>query len=67
MGLFDRFRRYNHNSTVGRANETYDVKIYEGELWLTFCGALVCPCSWLKDDAIEAVGKMRELYIKRHE
>lgn len=67
MGILDKYRKINHNSTVGRANETFDVQIYEDELWLTCNGTLVCPCSMLKDEPVEAVSKMREFYIKRHE
>lgn len=67
MGILDRFRRFNHNTTVGKANETYNVKIHGEELWLTCNGILVCPCSMLKDDPVEAVNKMRELYVKRNE
>lgn len=47
------------------ANNLYQVCEFENELWLTYNGNLVCPCSMLKDDAVEAVRKMRELYIER--
>lgn len=48
------------------SEEKYQVCEYGGELWLTFVGGLVCPCSMLKDDPVESLKKMRELYVKRH-
>ena len=50
-----------------RAAELYQLTEHGGELWLTFSGSLVCPCQMLKDGPVEAVKKMRELYIRRHE
>jgi hypothetical protein len=67
MGIVERYRRMNHNSVVGRANEAYNVMIYDDELWLTCNGALVCPCSMLKDEPVDAVEKMRKLFVERKE
>lgn len=47
------------------AAELYQVREYNGELWLTYSGNLVCPSSMLKDEPVEAVRKMRELYVER--
>ena len=50
---------------IENANTLYQVCEFNGELWITYVGSLVCPCSMLKDDAVEAIRKMRELYIER--
>lgn len=47
------------------AAELYQVREYKGELWVTYNACLVCPSSMLKDDPVEAVRKMRELYVDR--
>ena len=54
-----------HEEMVADAVSLYQVQEYQGELWLTYSGNLVCPCSMLKSEPVESVAKMRELYIKR--
>ena len=54
-----------HDETVADAVSMYQVQEYKGELWMTYSGNLFCPCSMMKDDAVEAVRKMRELYVER--
>ena len=49
------------------ADSRYQLQEYDGEIWITFLGNLVCPCSMLKDEPVRAVCQMRELYIKRSE
>ena len=48
------------------ASYLYQITEHEGELWITFNNSLVCPCSMLKEEPVESVKKMRDLYIKRH-
>ena len=43
----------------------YQLCEFNGEIWLTYGGNLVCPSSMLKDEPVEAVEKMRDLYIGR--
>ena len=71
MSIFERYKQ-RQSEKVRRENEQkaldlYQLTEYNGEIWLTFNGCLVCPCSMLKDEAVDAVKKMRELYIKRYE
>ena len=47
------------------AADLYQVREYKGELWVTYNACLVCPCSMLKDEPVEAIRKMRELYTER--
>lgn len=62
FGLFSE----SSDKVIRESEEKYQVCEYGGELWLTFVGGLVCPCSMLKDDPVESLKKMRELYVKRH-
>jgi hypothetical protein len=47
------------------APEIYQLREYDNKLWLTYQGGLVCPCDMLSMEPVEAVNKMRELYIER--
>jgi hypothetical protein len=67
MSIFERIGLYNSRKTEKEAEETYQIKEYGGELWLTFNGSLVCPCSMLNKEPVEAIKQMRELYVKRNE
>lgn len=78
MGIFDYYRRYRqhqadvaHSEAIKEAREKvvelFQLQEHDGELWLTFAGSLVCPCQMLKDAPVDAVKKMRELYVKRYE
>ena len=49
-----------------KAKELYQVQEYQGEIWLTFDGRLVCPASMLKDSPVDALKTMRALYIERN-
>ena len=50
---------------IREAEDRYQLQEYNSQLWLTYCGALVCPTTMLKDDAIAAVNVMRFMYIER--
>ena len=66
MGLFDFLDHKNEETLVKEAEYIYQLKEYGGEIWLTFGGSLVCPSPMLSDDPVDAVRKMRELYVQRH-
>ena len=63
MGIFDKYRQ---KRTRSEADEAFQVKEHDGGLWLTFNGGLVCPFSMIKQEPVEALKAMRELYIKRN-
>lgn len=65
MGILDMFRQSASERAVIESEEKYQVCEYGGELWLTYSGCLVCPCSMLKDGVIESLRKMRELFVQR--
>lgn len=66
MSIFEKLGLYNSRKVEQEAEETYQIKEYGGELWLTFNGCLVCPCSMLNQEPVEAIKRMRELYVKRN-
>lgn len=47
-----------------KAEELFQLKEYNGKIWLTFNGNRVCPCDMLKEQPVEAVRQMRELYVE---
>ena len=69
MSIVEKFRSSQSERRQLQAEETatslYQIKEYNGEIWLTFNQNLVCPCSMLNEDPVEAIKVMRELYIKR--
>lgn len=67
MSIFERIGLTDQNKTLHEAEEVFQIKEYGGELWLTFNGSLVCPCSMLNKEPVEAIKQMRELYVKRNE
>ena len=65
MSIIEIFKKdYVKEATID-AEYIFQVKEYGGELWLTYSGCLVCPCSMLKDAPVDAVTRMRELYVGR--
>lgn len=65
MNIFDFFRKDRVKEATIAAESFFQIKEKGGELWLTYNGWLVCPCSMLKDTPVDAITKMRELYIER--
>lgn len=50
-----------------QSKELYQIREYDGELWLTFGGALICSCEMLAgDDSIATLQEIRDNYVKRH-
>lgn len=48
------------------AKDLYQICEHDNALWITYNGNLVCPCSFLKDDAVVAVNTMRKMYVERN-
>ena len=71
MSIVEKFRKSQAEKKLLEDRETagtlFQIKEYDGEIWITFDGNLICPCSMLNAEPVEAVLKMRELYIKRSE
>ena len=51
---------------VKEANAIYQVREYEGEIWLTFNGEIVCPMGMFKEETIAALEMIREMYVRRN-
>jgi len=48
----------------GEAEELYQIKEKDGELWITYSSAPIIPESLLKNPALETLRELRELYVK---
>ena len=48
------------------AQETYQIKEFDGKLWLTKDGALICPMDMFQAKPIDALDEIRGLYVKRN-
>ena len=69
MSIFEGYKQ-RHAEKTRRENErkaeyVYQIEEHDGEIWLIYNGALVCPCSMLKAEPVDALKQMRELYVKR--
>lgn len=49
------------------ANNLYQMKEYEGEMWLTFDDELIMPTRFVNGDPILVLRLIREAYIEREE
>lgn len=68
MELFKNIKSNNQErkekELVGRASQIFQVQEHRGELWLTVNDNPIIPASFLKDDVLEALTKVRELFIQ---
>lgn len=48
------------------SKDIYQIKEYDGEIWLTYNGALICPMALFSEKPIEVLSKIRESYVKRN-
>lgn len=71
MILFERYKKSKaaktHKENKENAECLFQVREFHGELWLTYNDNLVCPFAMLKDEPVDAINKMRGLYIQRKE
>lgn len=73
MNKIKQWLRYRYNSMKKRklarvfdyACELYQIQEYDGKLWLTFNANFICPCDMLKDDALDTLTKIRQMYVER--
>ena len=49
-----------------QAHLIYQIQEYDGKLWLTFSGALVCPTDMFKKEPIDSLTEIRNLYVERN-
>ena len=48
------------------ARDIFQVKEYDGKLWLTHNSNLVLPCDMLKGEPMAVLGEIRQLYVSRN-
>lgn len=47
------------------AEDLYQIREYKGQVWLTFNGYLICPCTFLEIDYVHALEDIRGMYVER--
>lgn len=50
-----------------RAEELYQMKEHEGEMWITFNCELIMPTRFINGDPIQVLRQIRAAYIERKE
>ena len=50
-----------------RAEELYQMKEHEGEMWITFDGELIMPTRFIDGDPIQVLRQIRAAYVERKE
>lgn len=46
-----------------RANELFQICEYKNKIWLTYNEHLICPIEMMGTDAVETLGRLRNLYV----
>ena len=49
-----------------RASELYQIREFDGCLWVTYDGKLICPLGMFSEDGITVITKMRTMYLSRN-
>ena len=45
------------------AKRTFQITEHNGKFWFTYNGSLFCPCDMMKEEPIDALSQLRNLYI----
>ena len=61
MNIKNLFRE-THEDRMKRAEREFQVTEFNGSLWLTHMGCLICPCSMFKEEPIVALQHIRKEY-----
>ena len=48
------------------AKQIYQIEEFDGNIWLTYNGALVCPTDMFNDTPLAALSEIRQLYVERN-
>ena len=51
---------------IKAARQIYQIEEFDGKLWLTYNGALICPTDMFTDEPLDALSDIRDLYVKRN-
>lgn len=54
------------DNLIKAAKQIYQIEEFDGKLWLTYNGALICPTDMFSVEALKALAEIRELYVKRN-
>lgn len=48
------------------ARQIYQIEEFDGQLWLTYNGALICPTDMFVSPPLPALSEIRQLYVERN-
>jgi hypothetical protein len=66
--ILKEWRRNAHESyLLQRAECVFQITEYKGELWFIYERCLLCPCSMMKGEPLEALKELRLLFIERNQ
>ena len=51
---------------INASKEIYQIEEFDGNLWLTYNGALVCPTDMFVSPPLDALSEIRKLYVERN-
>ena len=51
-----------YESRMKRAEYEFQITEFNGSLWLTHMGVLICPCSFFKEEPITALQNIRKAF-----
>ena len=61
----DRQSKKKLNDIIAISKEKFQIREYNGEVYLTVDGQLICPMSMLRNDEVSVLSDIRDLYIDR--
>ena len=61
----DRHSKKKLNDIIAISKEKFQIREYNGEVYLTVDGQLICPMSMLRNDEVSVLSDIRDLYIDR--
>lgn len=62
--MYNPFKEDKEAKSRDEANNLWQLKEKDGEIWITYTGCPVIPESMLKKPALETLLEIRELYVK---
>lgn len=61
----DRQSKKKLNDIIAISKEKFQIREYNGEVYLTVDGQLICPMSMLRNDEVSVLSDIRDLFIDR--
>lgn len=62
-GKADKKKEKAARSFYVKSQSVFQIRECNGEMWFTYDGDLICPCSFFKENAINVLNELRRLYF----